>query len=41
MLWPVKGGGFDYSEPVTELFKSEIYEIFFVTVLECDNTVIN
>jgi hypothetical protein len=30
MLWPVKGGGFDYSEPVTELYKSEIYEIFLL-----------
>jgi hypothetical protein len=26
MLWPEKGGGFDYSEPMAELLNAEISE---------------
>ena len=37
-VWPVKGGRFDYSEPMAELLNVAIYENYFVTFLECDNT---
>jgi hypothetical protein len=41
MLWPEKGGGFDCSEPMAELLNAAIYENYFVTFLEYDNTAIN
>jgi len=41
MLWPVKGGGFVYSEPMAELLNTAIYESYFVTFLECGNTATN
>jgi len=40
-LWPEKGGGFDYSEPMAELMNATIYESYFVTFLGCDNTARN
>jgi len=41
MLWPEKGGGFDYSEAMAELLNAAMYENYFVTFLECDNSATN
>jgi hypothetical protein len=40
ILWPVKGGRFDYSESMAELMNAAIYENYFVSFLESDNTAI-
>jgi hypothetical protein len=37
----VKGGRFDYSQPMAELLNAAIYGNYFDTFLECDNTAIN
>jgi hypothetical protein len=41
ILWPEKGGGFDYSETKAELLNAAIYDNYFVMFLECDNTATN